>query len=149
MDGPRDLALILVIPAMFVFWGWVVWVILEWRKMKHKKDIQNKIVDKFSNVQELNGFLQTEAGENFLKFLRINGSGIRDKLLSSITRGIILAILGIALLIISLIYADEMKVLMIIGIVIIALGVGFLVSNFISFQLGKKWGIIEGQSKNP
>lgn len=148
MNGSEDLALVIVLPAMFVFWGWVVWVILEWRKMKHKRDIQDKIVDKFTNVQELNDFLQTEPGENFLKFLKINGFGIRDKLLSSITRGIILAILGIAFLIISQIFADEMKILLTIGIVIMALGVGFLVSTLISFQLSKKWGIIEGKSKN-
>lgn len=148
MNGSEDLALMIVLPAMFVFWGWVVWVILEWRKMKHKRDIQDKIVDKFTNVQELNDFLQTEAGENFLKFLKINGFGIRDKLLSSITRGIILTILGIAFLIISQIYTNEMKILITIGIVIIALGAGFLVSTLISFQLSKKWDIIEGKSKN-
>lgn len=148
MNGSEDLAVMIVLPAMFVFWGWVVWIILEWRKMKHKRDIQDKIVDKFTSVQELNDFLQTEAGDNFLKFLRINGYGVRDKLLSSITKGIILAILGIAFLIISQIYTEEMKILITIGIVIIALGAGFLVSTLISFQLSKKWDIIKGKGKN-
>ncbi len=147
MNGSENLAMIIVLPASFILWGWVVWVVLEWRKIKHKRGIQDKIVDKFDNVQELNDFLQTEAGENFLKFLRINGFGVRDKLLSSTTRGIILTILGIAFLIISQIYADEMKILITIGIVIMALGAGFLVSTIISYQLSKKWGLIERKSK--
>jgi hypothetical protein len=47
---------------MFLFWGWVVYVILEWRKLKHKNQLQNKIIDKLNSVPELNEFLQTEGG---------------------------------------------------------------------------------------
>ena len=36
MNGPGDeIVLMTVLPITIVFWAWVVWVILEWRKMRH------------------------------------------------------------------------------------------------------------------
>jgi len=35
MNGSEDVALIIIMPIMIAFWAWVVWAILEWRKMRH------------------------------------------------------------------------------------------------------------------
>jgi len=134
MNGSEDVALIII---------WVVWAILEWRKMRHKSQLQNKIVEKFSTVQEFNDFLQSKEGNRFLDFLKFNGFTPRGKILSSLSKGVILFFLGVALVIIGQIFTGEMKYFNAFGIVIIALGVGFLISTFISYKLSKKWGIID------
>jgi len=143
MNGSEDVALIIIMPIMIAFWAWVVWVILEWRKMRHKSQLQNKIVEKFSTVQEFNDFLQSKEGNRFLDFLKFNGLTPRGKILSSLSKGVILFFLGVALVIIGQIFTGDMKYFNAFGIVIIALGVGFLISTFISYKLSKKWGIID------
>lgn len=146
MNSSEDIVLIIILPITIAFWGWVVWAILEWRKMRHKSMLQNKIVDKFSSAQELNDFLQSQEGNKFLNFIKFNCLAPREKILSSLSKGVIFSTLGIALVIIGQIFTEEMKYFNAFGIVIIALGVGFLISTFISYQLSKKWGIMDEKS---
>jgi len=157
MTGSEDVALITILPLTILFWAWVVWAILEWRKTRHKSQLQNKIVDKFSSVQEFNDFLQSKEGNKFLNFIKFNGlapkeklnfikfNGLapKEKLLSSLSKGVILITLGIALILVGQIFTEEMKYFIAFGIVFIALGAGFLISTFISYTLSKKWGIID------
>ena len=143
MTGAEDAALIIVLPLTILFWAWVVWAILEWRKTRHKSQLQNKIVDKFSSVQEFNEFLQSKEGNKFLNFVKFNGLAPKEKLLSSLSKGVILVTLGIALILVGQIFPGEMKYFIAFGIVFIALGVGFVISMYISYTLSKKWGIIE------
>ncbi len=143
MTGSEDVALITVLPLTILFWAWVVWAILEWRKTRHKSQLQNKIIDKFQSVQEFNDFLQSKEGNKFLNFLKFNGLAPKEKLLSSLSKGVILITLGIALILVGQIFPGEMKYFIAFGIVFIALGAGFLISMFISYTLSKKWGIID------
>jgi vacuolar-type H+-ATPase subunit I/STV1 len=137
------MTLMVLLPLTILFWAWVVWAILEWRKTRHKSQLQNKIVDKFQSVQEFNDFLQSKEGNKFLNFIKFNGLAPKEKLLSSLSKGVILLTLGIALILVGQIFPDEMKYFIAIGIVLIALGAGFLISTFISYTLSKKWGIID------
>ncbi len=143
MTGSEDVALIAILPLTILFWAWVVWAILEWRKTRHKSQLQNKIVDKFQSVQEFSDFLQSKEGNKFLNFVKFSGLAPKEKLLSSLTKGVILVTLGIALILVGQIFIEEMKYFIAFGIVSIALGVGFLISTFISYTLSKKWGIID------
>jgi hypothetical protein len=143
MTGEEEVALITILPLTILFWAWVVWVILEWRKTRHKSQLQNKIVDKFQSVQEFNDFLQSKEGNKFLNFVKFNGLGPKEKLLSSLAKGVILITLGIALILVGQIFTAEMKYFIAFGIVFVALGIGFLVSMLISYTLSKKWGIID------
>ena len=75
---------------------WVIKILFDWRKSKLKSDLQHKLVEKFGNAQDLNTFLETESGSKFLNALTINGQLLRQKILSYITRGVILVFLGAA-----------------------------------------------------
>ncbi len=143
MTGSEDVALIAILPLTIAFWAWVVWIILEWRKVRHKSQLQNKIVEKFTNVQEFNEFIQSKEGNKFLNFLRFNGLAPKQKILSSLSKGVIISFIGISLVLIGRIFPDEMRYFLAFGIVFIALGAGFLVSTFISYTLSKKWGIMD------
>ena len=141
---------VVVFVGMFLFWAWVVYIILEWRKLKHKNQLQNKIIDKLNSVPELNEFLQTEGGSRFLNFLTIEGFNPKDKLLSSITKGIILLMLGGAFFSIDPLLPtvnEDARIFTALGLIFGALGIGFLVSSFISYLLSKKWGIIKPVEK--
>ena len=143
MTSSEDITIIIVMPVMIAFWAWVVWIILEWRKVNHKSKLQHKIVDKFSTVKEFNDFLQSQEGNKFLNFLRFSGLAPKEKILSSLSKGIIFFFLGIGLIVLGKLFTDEMKYFCAFGIVIIALGIGFLVSTYISYKLSHKWGIMD------
>lgn len=151
MTEATDYSLIITIPLMLAFWGWVVWAILLWRKMSHKSRLQQKLVDKFSSGQEFNDFLQSQEGNKFLSFLKFDSSGPRQKILSSLSAGIILPTLGIALLIIGQMIPNNNNYidtsLYAAGIIFIALGVGFLISTFFSYKMCKKWGLLDEDHK--
>jgi hypothetical protein len=117
-------------------------VILDWRKSKFKSDLQHKLVEKFGNVQDLNAFLETEGGSKFLNALTINGQLLKQKILSYITRGVILVFLGVGFFVIGGLFIEEQRFFTMGGIIAIALGLGFLVSTVISFIISKIWGII-------
>lgn len=141
----EDLVMTVVFfPALFIFGGWLVWSILDWLKMRHKSQLQNRILEKFTTVQEFNDFIQSKEGNKFLNFLSFSGSTPRQKILSSLSKGVIISFVGISLILIRQIFTGEMKYFLAAGIILIALGVSFLVSTFISYTLSKKWGIIDG-----
>ena len=135
-------------PILFVFGGWLVWSILDWLKMWHKSQLQKKILEKFTTVQEFNEFIQSEEGHKFLNILSLNDSAPRQKILSSLSKGVIIAFVGISLILIGQIFTGESQYFLAAGVILIALGVGFLVSTFISYTLSKKWGIIEKDNSN-
>ena len=143
MSDPDVFLSIVAFPLMFAFMGWLIWTILEWFRMRHKSQLQNKILEKFTTVKELNDFIQSEEGNRFLKLFSTNGSAPRQKILSSLSRGIIVSFIGVSLILVGQIFSIEMKYFLASGVVLIALGLGFLVSTFISYTLSKKWGIIE------
>ncbi len=141
----EDLVLTVVFfPALFIFGGWLVWSILDWLKTRHKSQLQNRILEKFTTVHEFNDFIQSKEGNKFLNFLSFNGSAPRQKILSSLSKGVIIIFVGISLILVGQIFTEEMRYFLAFGIVLIALGAGFLVSTLISYTLSKKWGIIDG-----
>jgi hypothetical protein len=144
MMSEDTLLTIVVFPLMFALIGWLLWYILEWFRMRNKNQLQNKILEKFTTVQEFNDFIQSEEGNKFLKFISYNGFTPRQKILSSLSRGIIISFIGASLILIGQIFPGEMKYFLAFGIIFIAVGLGFLVSTFISYTLSKKWGIIDG-----
>lgn len=137
--------LIPMVGSVFIM-SLIIWAIIAWRKMKHKANLQHKLMDKFSTGPELNEFLQSSGGGKFLDFLTVGGLAPKEKLLEAISKGVIFTIVGIALLLIGPFLqgaVEEVRGIQAFGIIAIALGIGFLVSTFISYRLSKKWGIIE------
>lgn len=143
MGTSENLMIMVNTLVVFVFFAWVFKVILDSKKLKHKSALHHKLVEKFGNVEELNDFLKSENGSAFFKSLSIEGIAPKEKLLSTITKGIVSGFLGLAFILIGQIFTEEAEFFNAVGIIIIALGLGFLVSSFVSVFLSKKWGILE------
>lgn len=145
MNVSENFMLMVNMTVAFTFFAWVFKVILEWRRLRHKSELNHKLVDKFGSANELSQFLETEGGNRFLRSLTINGLAPKEKLLTSISRGVILTFLGIGFFILGQIFIDDMIFFNAFGIIALALGAGWLVSTYISFTLSRKWGIIDQQ----
>jgi hypothetical protein len=134
-----------VLPIFFAAILLALKVYFDWRKVRIKSDFHHKLVDKFGDVKELNNFLETKGGSEFLKSLSINGLAPKEKLLAAVSRGIIVGFLGIAVLLLGWTFMESSRYFIAAGITILVLGIGFLVSAAVSYQLSKKWGIIKDE----
>lgn len=54
-----------VMAGMFVFYGWVAWIVLEWRKLGRKSQLHHKLLDRFQ-----------APGEAFQKMLEAKRCGL-------------------------------------------------------------------------
>ena len=129
--------------AFVIASAWIVIVFISSKREKWKFELHNKLIDKFSNINELNNFLKSDSGSDFLKSLTIEGIAPKEKLLKSISMGILLGVLGIAFFFVGKIFAAESRYFNAGAIIAIALGLGYLISTVVSVILSKKWGIID------
>jgi predicted phage tail protein len=141
MENPVTFVFVMV--SMFVFYGWVAWIILEWRRLTRKTQLHKALIERFASSGELQTFLVSESGERLFKSLSMGVLSPKDKILNSFSRGLIVALLGISLLVVSLVLPEYASFFLAAGIIIIALGVGLLLSGLLSMRIGRKWGLFE------
>lgn len=110
-------------------------------------EVHNRLIEKFGTSKEFVDFMQTDGGKVFLKPLpAANPAAPYRRILTSITTGVILTMLGIALLVMNAVAFDHDEGALGTGIIMLMIGIGFLISAAISYRLSKAWGILQGRS---
>ncbi len=137
-------------PGMAIlFFAWVVKLFFDWKRLKLKDSLNHKLMDKFGTSQDLVQFVEKDGGKTFLNSLVIPSINSRNQLLSSISKGVILTCLSIGLFIVAGMFTnDAAQFFKVIGILSIALGLGFIITTAVSYLLSKKWGIIDNEEDN-
>ncbi|MEN8154185.1 MAG: hypothetical protein ABFR75_09180 [Acidobacteriota bacterium] len=144
MDPNSDAIMgMIVMPIMFALIAYVVKLIMDNKKNRLKSELNNKLVDKFGDVKELNEFLQSDSGNKFLRSMSIEYVKPKERIMSSISKGLIFGFLGLSFLPVGMIFSADSKYYFAVGIVLFALGLSFLVSSAVSYKLSIKWGIIK------
>jgi hypothetical protein len=141
MEDPLTFAFVMC--GMFVFYGWVAWIVLEWRKTTRKTLLHKTLIERFASTADLQAFLVSEGGDRLFRSLSLGGLSPKDKILASFTRGIVVALLGISGLVISFVLPEHSSLFLAGGIIILALGVGLLAAGFLALGIGKKWGLFD------
>lgn len=127
--------------------GWVIATTVS--ALRHKMNVRaqmelhNRLLEKFGSASEFTAYLQTPNGERFFENLATERVHPASKILGSIQKGSILTIVGLALLLLSIVYrrVDE-GFFLIFGVLVLALGAGFLISSALSYRLSKAWGLM-------
>jgi len=144
----QDLLPIIAIPTMTFAGAWVLSLIVgAFRHRAHLRaqaEFHNRMMDKFSTADEFAAYLQSDAGKSFFENLTSEPSTPLNKILSSIQKGAITALLGVGLIVLGKSFTPQEggNVMFVIGVVSLMIGVGFLASSAISYRLAKSWGII-------
>lgn len=110
---------------------------------KLRTEIQNKLLDRFGSSKEFVDFLQSDGGEKFLTPIASPSSGPREKVISAIKTGVIMAFLGGGFALASLRIDDDAMIVP--AIVLVMLGLGFIVSGVISLRFATTLGLIQKQ----
>lgn len=152
-----NLTMTLVLPAMFFAIAWIVWIVASSRRRSRiaeiQRDIHAKLFEKFGTSQELIEYLKTDAGSKFLDSANFEHTRPFGRVLGSVQAGLILFLLGIAMLIArftmpyesfsAIERAQTAHGLLTVSLLLLALGLGFLASAAASYKLSKNWGLFD------
>jgi hypothetical protein len=145
--------------AFLVITGVIVWLIRmivtsrRWNKLsKVQYDVHSKLLDRFTTNEDLLAYMQTAAGRRFLESAPIRLpdeprtiAAPLTRILWSIQAGIVLLVTGIGMLYVSDSFASDepAKFFMVIGVITIALGGGFIVSAIAAYGVSRKLGLMD------
>lgn len=120
------------------------------RLTKIQSDVHTKLLDRFTSNEDLLGYIQTPAGRKFLESSPVSIDSPRSlnapfgRILWASQAGAVLTVLGIGIEIISSWAVEEVAApLSAVGALVIALGVGFLISALVAYFLSRRFGLVE------
>lgn len=142
---------------------WLIQVFVANRRWQHifklQMDAHNKLIDRFGSSQELIQYMESEAGKRFLEAAPIPVNFESDQQVPSVIGrvlmplqiGIVLTLLGGGLLIVRNSFGLDLRsALLLVGIVILMPGIGFILSAGITWVLAGRLGLMpaaqEGES---
>ena len=148
----------LVIPLVFAFVMLLIVLaaIDRWRREKHRVELQKAILERVGSVKDLGEFLTTEQGERFLGSLAPSQFRPQLRTLSAVGTGIVFLVVGLFLM-----FALHTKLLggsasrstppaLLMGVLLlVAIGVGMLVSAVISFFVARRLGLDGSRRSGP
>lgn len=152
MGGLFALALIGTAIAAF---GWIVRTFVDYRRWnrlsKLQADAHAKLLDRFTQNDELMAYISSPAGAHFLQSMPIMLDPARKaigapfaRILWSIQVGVVLAATGIGLQYVSgSAHEDIVNMIYSMGVVTTAVGLGFIVAAVVSYLLSRRFGLLE------
>jgi hypothetical protein len=150
---------LLQIPTFLVVTGMLIWVIrilLENRKwarvFRMQTEVHSKLLERFGSSGELLQYMESEPGRRFLEAAPIPVEFGRDqrlpgglaRVLGPLQIGIVLTLLGLGLLLLqrSQRLAEVSAGLLVVGMVTIMPGIGFIISALISWRISAQLGLL-------
>jgi hypothetical protein len=135
----------LMFMALFATIGWVMYLVADTnkrqRRIKAQAELHGRLLDKFSSAREVVEFLQTPGGTQFVDSFSSDREEPSNGILRSTHRGIILVIVAAGVLFLNWYYRyPGDNPLLVIGVVLLCLGVGFLLSAAVSHRLSQALG---------
>ena len=147
MQG-KDVAVMLVLLGAFATAAWAMYMAAETskrqRKMKAQAELHGRLLDKFGSAREVVEFLQTPGGAQFVDSISSDREEPSNGILRSTHRGIILVIVAAGCLFLNWYYRNSGEnPLLVIGVILFCLGVGFLASAAVSHRLSRTLGLAQ------
>jgi hypothetical protein len=153
-DAGPFLVFVIILGALL----WVFKVILDnrrWGKVaKVQSEVHSKLLEKFSNSQELLAYMGTEPGKRFLESqpFQLEAEGARPtpyplgRMLFSVQLGTVVLLVGLGLLFLKGHIADTegARACLVLGTLAGTVGIGFLLSAAASYALSQHLGLLEG-----
>lgn len=138
---------------------WLIRTLIDYRRWsrlaKVQTDVHTKLLDRFTASEDLLAYIQSPAGSKFLQSSPITLNAATQsvgaplaRILWSVQGGVVLIACGIGLQVVSGRVADAAsQTLHALGVLGIALGLGFVISAIISFVISQRLGLIERSSR--
>jgi hypothetical protein len=147
--------------SFFALLGWVSKAVvdqLRWSKAtKALNQAHAKVIDRLTSNEDLLAYIQTAAGQRYLMSTPQVGDvsspvgAPYGRILSSVQIGSVASLVGIGTLFVSSRWAaspgdwagDFSQMLFLVGVIVLAAGVGFVLSGLASYALSRRFGLIQ------
>ena len=127
--------------AFAVLFPVILYLVFSGYQTKQRMSVHKSVLDKFSRAEDFATFLQSPAGQRFVAELSGSETPART-ITSAIQRGIILVLSGGGLWW-SGVKIQSTAEIATIGLLLLCVGIGILISAGISYRLSRSWGLIE------
>jgi hypothetical protein len=134
--------------SMIAFLAWVI-VRGGVSRSQHRLEAHSRMLDRFGSSTEFVAFLQTAEGRGYLQTVALGSrKSQKEKILGSVRTGVILVILSFGIMFAGFVDGGgSNEDTLIVGLLGLFLGAGFLASAAISYRLSKAWSIFEEPSQ--
>jgi hypothetical protein len=115
-----------------------------------RAEMQARLLDRIGSSADVIAFLKTEGGRRLVE--STISEPVRQpyaRILGSVQAGIVLLVVGIAMLALAKISAATSTEFVVIGTLALAFGVGFLLSSWVAYTLSKSWGLFDQERTEP
>ena len=148
----RDVWVFLVFLCILSTLIWLLRMLIENRRWSRvfrvQTEIYNKLLDKFTSNEELVNYVRTESGKHFLESASIpfgydlqrRPGGPLSRVLLPLQFGVVLSLVGAGFLYLRTTFRDEPS-LLILGVLTLMLGIGFIISAGFSWMLARHFGL--------
>jgi len=152
LEGLMILTIFLVVTSALV---WLIKTLIDYRRWARLSKVQteahNKILDRFANNEDLIAYVQTPAGRRFLESAPIAldpaGPAVAApvrRILWAVEAGFVIMAGGIGLQFVSgRVPAEISPMVFALGVLGVALGIGFIVAAVVSFLISKRLGLLQ------
>ncbi len=152
LGGLAALSVFAVVTATLI---WLVKTVIDYRRWnrlsKVQTEVHTKLLDRFTANDDLLAYIQTPPGRKFLESAPIPlheearsiGAPL-SRILWSVQAGVVLALLGLGLLFVSGRIVDDIaQGVFVIGVLVIALGLGFIASAAVAYGISRRMGLLD------
>ena len=133
---------------------WLIKTMIEHRRWsrlsKIQTEVHNKLLDRFTTNEDLLAYIQTPVGRKFLESAPIPMDSPRSisapvgRILWSAQAGAVLTVLGVGFEVVAGNAVEELSgPVAAMGAVVIALGIGFLLSAVLAYLLPRRFGLMQ------
>jgi hypothetical protein len=152
-----DLTPVLAILTVFGSLSFLVWVVVDGLRRKQQlrvlSDFHNKLLDRINNGRELAEFMDSPGGARFVESISTERTHPAQRILRAVQIGIVLCAAGIGCRVIgvqsSIVAREAAEGFVVLGIMLLSVGIGYLVSAAASFGLGRALGVYGGATVEP
>ncbi|MFZ0338189.1 MAG: hypothetical protein WAL45_09170 [Terracidiphilus sp.] len=149
-----ELIPILVSLGFFAALVWIIRIFVDSRRwnrtFKQQSEIHGRLIEKLGTSQELVAYMETEAGKRFLMASPIAAGpefgqqmpNTVSRVLTSLSTGIVLALLGIGFLLLRNAGPDTSEPMLITGTLLLMPGLGFILSAGVTWVLAQRLGLM-------
>lgn len=136
--------------GFFSLVAWIIFVFVDGKRrreqLKVTSEFHTKLLEKVGTTADFGAFLETDGGKRFMKSLTVEAPSAKTRMLGSTQSGIVCTAVGVAMLILGGIFYYLRDGLWVMGGIVTACGVGFIVSTVVSYRLSKAFGLLDDGS---
>jgi hypothetical protein len=145
------ISMIIILPTFLGVTAWAFKTMLTFiqqrQLIKQHYALQDKLLGNLGNHPEAFDYLKSDGGERLFAQLTTDRTDPYRRILGALQVGAVMTLLGLGFLCIPMLVTfEDSEGFVVIGVLGMSLGLGFLVSAGAAYYFSKNWGLINGSA---